>query len=112
MTKAEKLILQDIDPRMKEQAAMVWKVEKAYRKKVKQVLPIFDEQPVAQAVTNTQGEQVLKSNPATQEIRAIIRDYIAVVGVQQNLIGDKATPAEVTAIDNIRQKLKICKRPA
>ena len=35
MTKAEQEALRDIDPRMKDQAAMVWKIEKAFRKKAK-----------------------------------------------------------------------------
>lgn len=109
MTKAEKDILQNIDPRMKEQAAMVWRIEKALRKKVKQILPTFEKMQVAQTVTNTQGEQVLKSNPAMQEVRATLRDYISTVKTQWDMIGDNAAPAEVSAIDSIRQKLKIAK---
>ena len=109
MTKSEKEALKNIDPRMQDQAAMVWRIEKAMRKKVKQILPTFEEMPVAQAVTSTQGEQVLKSNPAMQEIRATLRDYISVVKTQWDMIGNKATQAEVTSIDSIRQKLKIAK---
>ena len=109
MTKAEREALQDIDPRMKEQAAMVWKIEKAMRKKVRAIFPTFEEMPVAQAVTSTQGEEVLKNNPALQEIRATFRDYCAIVKTQMALIGDKPAPVEVTQIDAIRQKLKIAK---
>lgn len=107
MTKKEAEVLKDIDPRIKEQAAMVWKIEKAMRKKVKAVFPMFEEMPVAQAVTNTQGEEVLKNNPAMQEIRATFRDYCTIVKVQMSLIGDKPAPVEISQIDSIRQKLKI-----
>lgn len=109
MTKAEREIFQDIDPRMKEQAAMVWKIEKAMRKKVKAIFPTFEEMPVAQVVTNTQGEEVLKNNPAMQEIRATFRDYCTIVKAQMSFISDKAPVVEVAQIDAIRQKLKIAK---
>lgn len=109
MTKAEKEVLEGIDPRMKEQAAMVWKIEKALRKKVKAIFPTFEEMPVAQAVTNTQGETVLKNNPAMQEIRAVMRDYVAIVKTQWDMIGDTPKEAEVSQIDAIRQRLKIAK---
>lgn len=109
MTKAEKEILQGVDPRMKEQAAMVWKIEKAMRKKVKAVFPTFDEMPVAQAVTSTQGEEVLKNNPAMQEIRALFRDYCSIVKAQMSFVSDKAPQVEVSQIDSIRQRLKIAK---
>lgn len=107
MTKKEAETLRDVDPRIKEQAAMVWKIEKAMRKKVKAIFPMFEEMPVAQAVTSTQGEEVLKSNPAMQEIRATFRDYCSIVKVQLSLIGDKQAPVELSQIDSIRQKLKI-----
>lgn len=110
MTKKEKEVLENIDPRMRDQAAMVWKIEKALRKKVKAVFPTFDEMPVAQAVTNTNGEQVLKANPAMGEIRATMKDYVFIVKTQWDMLGEKATAqAEVTRIDEIRKKLKIAK---
>lgn len=110
MTKAEAEALKGIDPRMKDQAAMVWRIEKAFRRKAKSILPTFEEQAVAQTVTNTQGEQVLKSNPAMGEIRATLKDYIFIVKTQFDLLGGKEVqPAEVTKIDALRQKLKIAK---
>ena len=110
MTKKEAETLRDVDPRIKEQAAMVWKIEKAMRKKVKAIFPMFEEMPVAQAVTSTQGEEVLKSNPAMQEIRATFRDYCSIVKVQFSLLGDKApAQAEVSQLDAIRARLKIAK---
>lgn len=110
MTKTEKETLKGIDPRMQEQAAMVWKIEKAFRKKAKSILQTFDDMPVAQAVTNTQGEQVLKSNPAMGEIRATLKDYIFIVKTQWDMLDNKtAAQPEITKIDEIRQRLKIAK---
>ena len=66
--------------------------------------------PVAQAVTTTQGEQILKANPAMGEIRATLKDYIFIVKTQWDMIGNKtAAPVDVAKIDSIRQKLKIAK---
>ena len=45
MTRKEAEALKDIDPRMKDQAAMVWKIERAMRKKVKALFPTFEEMP-------------------------------------------------------------------
>ena len=109
VTKAEKELLRNIDPRMQDQFVMVCRIEKALRKKCKQILPTFEDMPVAQAVTTTQGEQVLKNNPAMQEIRATLRDYISTVKTQWDMIGDDKAPTEVTAIDSIRQRLRIAK---
>ena len=108
VTKAEKELFGRIAPEMKEQAAMIWKIEKAWRKKVKAVLPTFDQMPVAQAVTNVQGEQVLKNNPAMQEIRAILAGYISVVKTQNEILEKKKPEtAEVNNIEEMRKKLKI-----
>ena len=107
MTRAE--ILRGIDPRMRDQAVMVWKIEKEMRKKVKAIFPTFEETPVAQEVKTTKGKQVLKCNPAMQEIRATFRDYCTIVKVQMSLIGEQQMPEEVSQIDSIRQKLKIAK---
>ena len=110
MTKKEAETLKDIDPRMKDQAVMVWKIERAMRKKVKELFPIFESMPPAQSVTSTQGEEVLKSNPAMAEIRATFRDYCTIVKAQMSFIGDKApAAAEVSQLDTIRAKLKIAK---
>lgn len=110
MTKAEKEALKGIDPRMMDQAAMVWRIEKALRKKTKSILPTFEEAEVVQTVTNTQGEKVLKANPAMGEIRATMKDYVFIVKTQWEMLGEKSTAqAEVTRIDEIRKKLKIAK---
>ena len=109
MTQAEKKMLENIDPNMKDQAATVCRIEKAMRAKVKELIPIYKERPAAQSVTSTQGEQVLKGNPAMQEIRATFRDYCSIVKVQQDFLANRASTVEVTPISAIRNKLKIAK---
>lgn len=99
----------NIDPNMRDQAVTVCKIEKAMRTKVKELIPIFKKMPAAQSVTNTQGEKVLKNNPAMQEIRATFRDYCTIVKVQQDILANKVAPVEVTSISALRNKLKIAK---
>lgn len=110
MTKKEAEALRSVDPRLQEQAAEIWRIERVMRKKIKTLLPLFDELPVAQTVTSTQGEQVLKPNPALAEIRATFRDYCAVVKEQTAILGGKApAAAEISELDSIRAKLKLVK---
>lgn len=107
MTKAEKQMVQNIDQNMKDQVVTICKIEKAMRKKVKEQIPIFEELEASQTVTNTQGEKVLKSNPAVQEIRAMFRDYCSIVKVQQDILANKAAPVEIKSINDLRNKIKI-----
>jgi hypothetical protein len=106
MTKAEKAMLSGVDPVMKDQAVTVCRIERAFRAKVKELIPIFKEAEATQTVTNTQGEKVLKSNPAMQEIRATFRDYCTIVKVQQDILASKTAPVEMTSISALRSKLR------
>ena len=92
---------------MTDQEKTISKIEKAMREKVEQQLPVFEKMPVAQTMTNTQGEKVLKNNPAMQEIRSLFRDYVAVVRVQRELAGEDSDAAEVTSLDALRKKFKV-----
>lgn len=108
MTRTEKQMVQNLDPNMKQQAVTIIKAEKIMRRKVKELLPVFEEMAVSQTVTNTQGEEVIKSNPAFQEVRATIRDYCTIVKVEQDILANRAAPVEViTPINELRRKLKI-----
>lgn len=109
MTKAERAMVENIDDNVKEQAIIICKIEKAMRSKVKALIPTYKEMPVSQTVTSTQGEEVTKSNPAMQEIRATFRDYCSIVKVQQDFFANRAAPVHVDNLDSIRRKLKIAK---
>lgn len=109
MTKQEKAMVEGLDENLRDQAVTICKIEKAMRSKVKALILIYKELPAAQAVTNTQGENVLKNNPAMQEIRATFRDYCTIVKVQQDFLANSAATVEVAQIDAIRQKLRIAK---
>lgn len=109
MTKTDREAIQGLDERLQDQAAMVWKIEKVLREKVKAIFAEFKDADVKQAVTSTQGEKVLKANPAIAEMRALMRDYVAVVKVQADVIGSKPQEANISQIDAIRERLRIVK---
>ena len=109
MAKVDMQAVEALDPAIRDQALTVGEIERTMRRKVEELIPIFEAAPAAQEVTNCQGDKVLKQNPEIQEIRALFKDYCAVVKVQKEILGTKTTPAEVTSINALRQKLKIAK---
>lgn len=94
---------------MKKQADTIGKIEEAMRLQIEKQIPVFEELEAAQLMKTTQGETVLKANPAMQEIRALFKDYCYVAKVQQELIGDNADPEKVKSINDFRAKYKIAK---
>lgn len=94
---------------MKDQATAIDEIEKAMRSKIEELIPIYKDMPAAQTVTSTQGDQVIKANPAMQEIRATFRDYCTIVKAQKELTDQEQGPAEITSINALRAKLKIAK---
>ena len=68
-------------------------------------LPTYESMPAAQIVTSTKGEQVMKANPATQEIRAAFKDYCYVVKTQRELSNNEV--ADTSAIDDLRKRFKV-----
>jgi len=109
MRKADKDAVSGLDPSVQDQAETVCKIERVMRAKVRELIPAFKKSAATQLVTSTMGEQVIKPNPEIQEIRALFKDYCAVVKVQKEILGVKATHAEITSINALRQKLKIAK---
>lgn len=89
------------------QMTTINQIEKAMRQKVKEEIPVFKAMSVSQILTTTQGESAIKSNPAMQEIRALFRDYCAIVKVQKELAENSGAKLEQTSIDLIRSKLKL-----
>lgn len=74
---------------MTEQEKTISAIEKTMREWIQQQLPIYEKLPAAQTMTTTQGEKVLKNNPATQEIRAAFKDYCYVVKAMEEMTGEQ-----------------------
>lgn len=78
----------------------------AMQRKILQSIPDYDSMALAQEMTTTQGEKVLKNNPAMQEFRGIVRDYAAVVKLLKELEkpGDEI---DTSSFENIRRRFKV-----
>ena len=75
------------------------------RKWIEEQIPVYEQMPAAQTMTTTQGERVLKANPALQEIRAAFRDYCYVVKTIAGLEGE--TEELHSTLDDMKKKFKI-----
>ena len=94
---------------LSEQIEELAKIEQAMREKVEEQIPIFQGMDVAQIVTSTQGEQVIKANPAMQEMRALFRDYATIVKMQKEIMGGQTEQADVTSLESMRARFKVAK---
>lgn len=100
-----KNVKQDIRP----QAETLAEAVLAMQKKIEQQIPNYDEMPLAQEVTTTQGEKALKQNPAVQEFRATVRDYATALSNLQVIISENKMPTEVSNMAELRKKFKMAK---
>lgn len=90
---------------MTEQEKTINKIEKTMRRWIEEQIPVYEKMPAAQTMTTTQGERVLKANPATAEIRAAFRDYCYVIKTIAGLNGEEE---EVhSTLDEMKKKFKI-----
>ena len=90
---------------MTDQENTIKKIEKTMRKWIEEQIPVYEQMPAAQTMTTTQGERVLKANPALQEIRAAFRDYCYVVKTIAGLEGE--TEELHSTLDDMKKKFKI-----
>ena len=91
---------------MTEQEKTINKIEETMRAWIENQLPVYEQMPAAQTMTTTQGERVLKANPATAEIRAAFKDYCYVVKTQKELSEGNETTA-TSSIDELRKKFRM-----
>lgn len=89
---------------MTDQEKTIKKIETAMRGWIEEQIPIYEKLPAAQTMTTTQGERVLKANPALQEIRAAFRDYCYVVKTMEGLGEEEETHS---TIEEMKKKFKI-----
>ncbi len=90
---------------MTDQEKTINKIEETMRDWIENQLPVYAQMPAAQTMTTTQGERVLKANPATAEIRAAFKDYCYVVRTQREL--SDGSEVNTTTIDDLRRKFKV-----
>ena len=100
-------ICKNVNPKVKEQAVTLAKAVLAMQKKIETELETYDELPLAQMLTTTQGEKALKANPALAEFRSTVRDYSAALNALQALINNNKKTEAVVSLDDFRKPLKV-----
>ena len=108
MTKAEE-ICKGVRADLREQAVTLAEAVFALQKKIEQQAPIYEEMPLAQTLTTTQGEKALKNNPLMQEFRGTVRDYASALKALHDILENDKAPAEITQLDEIRARFKVAK---
>lgn len=78
----------------------------ALQRKLIQAIPEYESMPLAQEMTTTQGEKVLKNNPAMQEFRGTVRDFAAVVKLL-NEMEKSGDEIDTSSFENIRRRFKV-----
>ena len=84
MTQAEK-ICANVSAGIKPQAVTLANAVLAMQAKLEEQIPIYKQMPLAQQVTVGTGERMLRQNPAVQEFRATVRDYVQALNSLQQL---------------------------
>lgn len=90
---------------MTAQEKTINKIEQTMRTWIESQLSVYEQMPAAQTMTTTQGERVLKANPATAEIRAAFKDYCYVVRTQKELSNGEV--ADSSTLDSLRSRFKV-----
>lgn len=105
-TRAETLCA-NVDPTIKDQVITLTNAILAMQKKIDQQIPIYDQLPLAQTVRVGTGERMLRSNPAVEEFRSTVRDYANALSKLQEILGDSASPATISSLDDMRSKIRL-----
>lgn len=84
MTQAEK-ICANVSADIRPQAVTLANAVLAMQAKLEEQIPIYKQMPLAQQVTVGTGERMLRQNPAVQEFRATVRDYVQALNSLQQL---------------------------
>ncbi len=100
-------ICSGVDKKYKKQAITLAKAVLALQDKIEQQLPVFEQLPLAQTLTTTQGEKALKQNPATAEFRATVRDYASALKNLQDIVENNKAPEKASSLMDFRAKLKV-----
>lgn len=111
MAKTAESLCKNVSGAIRDQALTLAGAIIAMQKKIEKEIPTFEKMPMATMVTSTQGEKVLKSNPASQEFRAIVRDYASALKNFDDLLENHRVESadKVSTLEDIRSRIKVCK---
>ena len=106
MTEAEK-ICSGVSPKLHSQAVTLASAVIALQEKIEQQMPVYQQLPLAQTMTTTQGEKVLKNNPAMQEFRGTVRDYAQALNNLQDILENNKTETSSGSLKELQEKFRL-----
>ena len=98
---------ENVEPKLKSQAVTLANAVLTMQEKIEQQIPIYKRMPLAQQVTVGTGESMLRTNPATQEFRATVRDYASALNCLEDILDGKKAVPEKSTVDDIRKRFGI-----
>ena len=108
MTTAKEMC-KNVSPDIKDQAITLAEAVLAMQRKIEKQIETYDELPLAQMLTTTQGEKALKANPALAEFRGTVRDYSAALNSLQNIISENQNDGALASLNDFRSRFKVAK---
>lgn len=105
-SKAE-LLCEGVSPELRAQAVTLANAVVTMQEKIEQQIPIYKNEPLAQAVTVGTGETVLRANPSVQEFRATVRDYAAALNNLKDILNENKTAPTTSAVEDLRNRFKV-----
>ena len=97
-------ICRNVSPELKEETETLARAVGALKDKIEQQIPTYKKMTLATPAKTTQGDIVLKNNPAMQEFRGIVRDYAAALKYLSEIIGDQNDEPKVSELDELRSE--------
>lgn len=100
-------LCQKVPDDLRPEAETLARAVKAMQKKIDQQISVYEQLPIAQTATTTQGEKILKNNPAMQEFRATVRDYAAALNALKNILDEGTEEVAASTLDDIRARFRV-----
>ena len=80
-------LCQNVPDELRPEVKTLAKAVEALQNKLEEQIDVYNDMPLAQMLTTTQGEKALKANPAVQEFRATVREYAQALNSLQDFVG-------------------------
>ena len=97
----------NVNEDIKPQAITLANAVLTMQEKIEQQIPIYQKMPLAQQVTVGTGETMLRTNPATQEFRATVRDYAQALDNLKNILEENKAAETISAVDELKSRFKV-----
>lgn len=96
-----KKLCRNVPPEIRQEVETLARAVESLQKKILEQMPVYEDLPLAQMVTTTQGEKALKANPALSEYRATVRDYAQTLAKLDSIIDKQSASSDKTVVSMV-----------